>query len=189
MVVGGTFTPPATRAALARLGMALTELPIARTVADSEGQVRQLAALAGYPERGEDLVARIEASLAAAAPPDAARPTALVWQGGGIVAGADSLLGDLLSRTGFTSYAAAKGLKQADYLPLEQVLADPPDVLITVTRDGEAHDRLRTHPALAALKGQRATLEGNLLWCGGPTVIRAAARLAQIRRGFHQGQP
>jgi iron complex transport system substrate-binding protein len=184
MVLGGTFTSPATRAALDRLAIPLTEMPIAHTVAQSEDQVRAIAHIAGHPERGEALVGRIEQALMKARPLSAGRPTALVWQGGGIVAGADSLLGDLLARTGFTSYAARHRLKQADYLPLEKVLADPPDVLITVTADGEAQDRLRSHPALAAIHSTRATLDGNLLWCGGPTIARAAARVAAIRRGM-----
>ena len=68
VVVSGTFTAPATRAALARLGIPLVEVPIAPTVAESEAQIRHLARLAGQPQRGDALIARIESALAAAAP-------------------------------------------------------------------------------------------------------------------------
>jgi iron complex transport system substrate-binding protein len=51
------------------------------------------------------------------------------------------------------------------------------------TRSNE--DRLLSHPALAALPGtRRVHLDATLLWCGGPTIIRAAERLAAIRRAL-----
>ena len=56
VVISGSYTAPATRAAFAGLGLRLEELPIAPTVAESEAQVRRLAALAGHPERGEAMV-------------------------------------------------------------------------------------------------------------------------------------
>lgn len=189
LVIGGTFTSPATRAALADLGIPLVELPIAQTVEQSTAQVRQIARLAGNGPAGEALVARIEAALSAAAPADPDRPTALVWQSGGIVAGEDSLIADLLRRTGFSGFAAARGLRQADYLPLETVLADPPRVLLAAVGTPSGEDRLLVHPALAALGDtHRARLDPALLWCGGPTIIRAAARLAEVRRAMMAGE-
>lgn len=179
LVIGGTFTPPATRAALRRLGIPLVELPIAGTVEDSEAQIRQIAALVHQSARGEALVRRIEQALAAAAPPPGRPPvSAIVWQSGGIVPGEGTLIADLLRRTGFASLSAARGLGQADHLPLERMLADPPQVILAAGKD-----RLLSHPALAALSGtRRETLDPALLWCGGPTIARAAARLAQVRR-------
>ena len=187
VVVSGTFTPPATRAALARLGIALVEVPIAPDVAASEAQVRQLARLAGQPQRGEALVGMIEAALAAAAPPpqNPVRPpvSAVVWQAGGIVPGKGTLITDLLRRTGFTSLSAARGLGQADYLPLERMLADPPQVILAAGEGPSGEDRMLAHPALAALPGtHRVAYAPSLLWCGGPTIIRAATRLAEVRR-------
>ena len=188
LVIGSTFTPPATRAALARLGITLVELPIAHDVPGSLEQVRRIAALAGQPGRGAALVARIEAALAAARPPDGRRIPALVWQSGGIVPGDGSLIADLLRRTGFANAAAARGLGQADYLPLERVLADPPAVILAAGgRDGE--DRLLGHPVLAQLPAtRRVPFDSALLWCGGPTIVRAAQRLAAVRREVAAGE-
>lgn len=184
VVVAGTFTPPATRSALARLGIPLVELPIATSVDESLRQVRQLAALAGQPARGEALVQRIARALAAAAPPAGPPVPALVWQSGGIVPGERTLIADLLRRTGFANAAAARGLGQADFLPLERVLADPPR-LILAAGDRSGEDRLLAHPALAHLPATtRTRLDPSLLWCGGPTIIRAATRLAAVRRGL-----
>jgi len=183
LVLSGTFTPPATRKALETLGIPLVELPIANTVEQSEAQVRQIAQLTHHPARGEALIARIDAALQAAKPQNSAIPiNAVVWQSGGIVPGDQTLIADLLRRTGFTSFSAAKGLRQADYLPLEAMLADPPQLILAAGGHGE-EDRLLAHPALANLpQTRRAPLAPSLLWCGGPTIIRAAGRLAEIRR-------
>lgn len=188
VVVSGTFTSPATRTALARLGVPLVELPIAATVPESIAQIRQLARLTGHPARGEALVARIEAALSAAAPSPLQSPaSAIVWQSGGIVPGDNTLIADLLRRTGFVSLSAARGLRQADYLPLEQMLADPPRVILAAGDGRSDEDRLLSHAALGALPGTvRVPLDPSLLWCGGPTIIRAAARLAQVRRVIAQ---
>ncbi|MDE2597126.1 MAG: ABC transporter substrate-binding protein [Sphingomonadales bacterium] len=191
VVVSGTFVAPATAQAFARLGFRQEAVPMANTVEQSEVQVRQLAALTGHPARGEALVARMRAALAAAGPPPGSHPvSAVVWQSGGMVPGQGTLIADLLRRTGFVSLSAARGLQQADILPLERMLADPPQVILAAGNPRAEEDRLLAHPALAALKGtRRERLDSSLLWCGGPTVIRAAQRLGQVRRGLRDEKP
>ncbi|MBS0254514.1 MAG: ABC transporter substrate-binding protein [Proteobacteria bacterium] len=184
LVLSGNFTPPATRAAMARLGLALAEFPIPRTVAESIGQIRRIAALAGHPDRGEALVARIGNELARAAPPPGSRALpALVWQAGGMVPGRETLISDLLARTGFANFSATRGVAQANILPLEAVLADPPPVILVAANGHAQEDRLLVHPALAGLPHtRRFAFDPVLEWCGGPTIIRAARRLAEVRR-------
>ena len=191
VVISGSYTAPATRAAFAGLGLRLEELPIAPTVAESEAQVRRLAALAGHPERGEAMVARIEAALSAAkTAPGTAPLSAIVWESGGIVAGDGTLITDLLQRTGFTNSAAARGLGQAQVLPLERMLADPPQVILAAGNARASEDRMLRHPALAGLtETRRARLDPALLWCGGPTIVKVAARLAKIRQGLAPLKP
>lgn len=185
VVVASSFIPPATAQAIEARGMRLVRLPIARTVAESRAQVRELARLARQGARGEELVARIDAALAEAAPPRGARPIpALVWQSGGIVAGDDTLAADVLRHAGFMNAAAARGLSQADYLPLERMVANPPRVILAAGGAGE-EDRLLSHPALSGLQGtRRAAIDPALLWCGGPTIARLAARLTQVRKAL-----
>ncbi len=178
VVVDSTFVPPATAAAYRRLGLRLETIGIASTVEESRAQIRGLAAMAGNPAQGEALIARIDAALAAAAPTRAGALPALVWEPGGIVPGDNTLIADLLRRTGFANFAAARGLGQADQLPLERVLADPPRVILVA-----GSDRALSHPALTHLTGTtRAALDPRLLYCSGPTIIPAAQRLAEVRR-------
>lgn len=185
VVVDSTFVPPATAAAYQRLGLRLSALGIASTVEESRAQIRALAALAGNPAKGEALIARIDATLAETAPAPGTRAIpALVWEPGGIVPGDSTLIADLLRRTGFANFAAARGLGQADQLPLERVLADPPRVILAA-----GSDRALRHPVLTHLTGTaRASLDPRLLYCAGPTIIPAAKRLAEVRRSLIENE-
>lgn len=189
VVVSGTYMPPATVAALRHLGIRVELMPIAATVDESLAQVRQLAALTGRQQQGEALVAAIEHTLSAAAPANRHAPVpAVVWLSGGIVPGNDTLIADLMRRTGFINFTGSKGMKQADTLPLEELIADPPQVILTAGDTHGEEDRMLGHPALAHLEHtRRERLDPSLLYCGGPTIARTAQRLAEIRRSLEAG--
>ncbi len=181
VVIDGAFVAPATAAAYRRLGMRLATMGTQANVAGALQDVRHLAAIAGHPERGEALVHRITQALADAEPPPGKQPIeAMLWEWGGIVAGRDTLTGELLERTGFANLPARQGYRQADIYPIERLLMHPPRVILTV-----GDDRMLHHPALVALHGvARADFPAGLLYCGGPTIIRAAAKLAQVRKAL-----
>lgn len=177
VVVGSSFMDPATRTALGDLGLRVETFASPGTVEESVAQVRALAKLAGHPRRGEALVRRIEASLA---PPPGLPVEAALWQGGGIVPGKGTLVSDLLQRAGFASYAEARGMAQGDYLSLERIAADPPELLLVA---GE--ERGQRHPILARIPGLKvARFEPRLFYCGGPSIPRAMERLRAVLRGF-----
>ena len=97
-----------------------------------------------------------------------------------IAAGEDTLIARLMAHAGFASHSAARGMGQGAYLPLEQVLADPPELVLAA-----GSERMLTHPALRGLAGVRyERLDPSLLFCGGPTVVRAVERLAELRTGM-----
>ncbi len=176
VVVASSYMAPATRTALGRLGMRVESVGIASTSAESMAQVRQLAALAGHPARGEALAKRIEAALAAARV-DGAPVLAILWQPDNIVPGEGALVSELMARAGFANHSAARGMGQADYLSLERLLADPPRVLLIAGSERGQH-----HPALRRLPHMtRADFDPALLYCGGPTIERAVRRLKEIR--------
>lgn len=180
IVVGSSFMDPATRAALERMGMRVETLGIAPSVAASVAQVRALARLAGHPARGEALVARIRAAVVS--PPGPAIETAL-WQAGGIVPGKATLVEELMGRAGLVSYSARRGMAQGDYLSLERILADPPALLLVAGNEaGQRHPILRRIPALRV-----ARFDPALTWCGGPSIVRAMARLRAILPGTGRG--
>lgn len=188
VVVASAFLDPASESAFRRLGYWLVKMPIAPDLAAARAQVRELARMAGHPGRGEKLVARIDAALARNAPPAGFRRIpALVWESGGLVAGDRTLIVDMMHRTGFTNIAGARGLSQADFLPLEHVLADPPRVVFAVGDPLAEEDRMLHHPALSALTStRRILLSRSILWCGGPTIPRALDELAAARRAMSE---
>lgn len=184
VVVADVFLAPATVQALRDIGIRVVSIGGVDSIAASEAQVRELAGVANNSEGGELLVREIEQALSSAAPDRTAAPlSAVVWESGGIVAGNGTLIAELLRRTGFVNAAAARGLRQADYLPLEAMLVDPPHVILATGNAASQEDRLLSHPALAALKDtRRVPFDSTMLWCGGPTIVRAAGELAKLRR-------
>lgn len=182
MVVASTFLPPATRSALDKLDIPVVTLGMENTVAGSLGQVRKLAVEVGEAQGGEALAHRIETAIARAAPGEGgASPTTILWQPGGIVPGEGALVVDLMRRLGLRPASATRGLGQGDRLPLEAVLADPPELLLHAGPSGDEESRTLHHPALRKLAMRRAEFSPQLYFCGGPSLIRAAERLAEIR--------
>jgi iron complex transport system substrate-binding protein len=183
-VIAGPHVSISTIHALERMNVKLTKFSVAESVSESEEQVRQIAAIAGAPERGELLVSEMEEALHDARPRDDARLPALIWQGGGLVPGGGTLAHELLQRTGFRNLSAEYGLGRWGTLPLEYLLADPPALLLSVGSGDGGRDRMLGHPALRKLAERVAirTYPFRLLSCGGPTIIESVTRLASVRR-------
>lgn len=179
IVLASDFLAPATRHALRDLGLQTEEFGIASDIAASFGQIRRVAALVGHPDRGEALIAQIEDAVRQAEAAAGDQPVATVlWQPGEIVAGEGALVSRLMRSAGLSSHSAALGLGQADYLPLELIIAQPPELLL-IAGDSRAQD----HPVLRKLSKTRVEhIDPKLLYCGGSTIIRAAERLSEIRR-------
>lgn len=178
IVLASTFMQPASRSALEDLGLLVEAFGIASDPASSIAQIEQIAELAGKPQRGEALALKITRALAKAEPPIGAKPIdALMWQPGQIVPGEETLVGDLMRRTGFASHSASQGLGQADFVSLERLLANPPELVLVAGRA-----KGQRHPLLDKLINTRIEqIDSNMLYCGGQTIIRAAERLSAIR--------
>lgn len=188
LVLTSRFTPAATRAALARLGVRTAAVESATTAAESLAQLRQVATLVGHPERGEVLAGWLEQRLAAAAPPANLEPIpALVFQANGYAAGTGTLIDDLLHRAGFANAARRYGVGDWGGVPLERIVIDPPRVLFAGAPQPGAPsfaERVLRHPALLALKDRMliADLPERLLLNGGPLMAQTLDRLVAARR-------
>lgn len=182
IVLASGLLTPATSAALARLGVRKVELPLPQNIAESAAQMRAIGRAVGHPDRGEALARAIE--VAAAAPPPGRPVSALIWQGG-LVPALGTLPDAMLRTGGFANRAADYGLRNWDNLPLERLVAQPPRVLLMPlgqTRD----DRALGHPVLRQLRARIVVRDfpEKLLFCGGPTIIEALARLRAVRRSL-----
>jgi iron complex transport system substrate-binding protein len=133
---------------------------------------RTLAAALGAPQRGEALVASMDATLSAVPKPDGHR-RALVWEPRGFTAGPGSLMDAVLRAAGLAN--ASDGRR----LGLEQLLRHPPDLLVVPAAPDYpalATDLL-TNAVLAGLP--RRAIPPALTICAGPFTAGAAAMLAR----------
>ena len=193
LVLTGAMGAMALAAVLPRLNIRQANFGVPDSVEESLAQVRRVAGLVGHPDRGAALTERIRAALAAAAPrPGELRLGALIYEYHGIASGPGTLMDELMRRAGFDNQAARYGLKQTGDVPLEALLADPPQVLLAGRlAPGEPvwADRELSHPALKALAPQvrRETFPEQLMFCGGPSMIATVAALARAREDALNG--
>ncbi len=174
--------PIALSGVLPRLGVRQAHFGVPATVEESLAQIARVASLVGHPDRGAALTARIRAALAAAAP----RPGELVYEYHGLASGPGALTDELMRRTGFENYAPRYGLKHSGEVPLDALIAHPPQVLLAgrlAPDEPVWADRELSHPVLKALPSgvRRETFPEQLLFCGGPSMALAAQALAQAR--------
>lgn len=188
LVLGAKLMPLATRQALARSGLNTALFDVPETIATSIAQVRDVARAVGESARGERIVARIEAALRAAAPPPGTRAvSALVFMAGGFASGPGTLMDELMRRAGLSNAITRYGFTQSRNVPLELLVADPPQLLLSGEASAGAPgwaQRVMQHPALAHVAGgmRRAVFPERLLYCGGPVMIPALATLVRARQ-------
>lgn len=188
LVLASNHSDLATRNALKRMGIEVRLFRTPDSIAQSLEQLMEVAEAVGRPAQGRAEAARITAALAAAAPPvGAPRLTALVYQRSGFASGPKTLMDELLTRTGFANAITRYGITRTSNVPLERVVADPPQVLLR----GSPHDgypgwgeRVMRHPALDAVRGRMriVTFPERLMHCGGPNLVESAGRLAAAHR-------
>jgi iron complex transport system substrate-binding protein len=192
VLISGAASPEL-RQVLPRLHIRQATFGLPETVDQSLAQVTRVAALVGHPERGAALNARIEAAFRAAAPrPGEPRLGALIYEYHGMASGPHTLMDELLRRTGFNNLAPRYGLAHTTDVPLERLIADPPQVLLAgrlAPDEPSWADRVLSHPALRTLapRMRRETFPEQLMFCGGPTMIRAVQALARARADAERG--
>lgn len=189
LVLTSQHSQPGTRAALARLGIRTALFKVPETLAESIGQVREVAAAVGHPARGEALARRIEAAIAAARHQTRGVPpiSTVVFQPGGFSPGKGSLPDALLTLAGFDNVAARYGVEYWGIIPLERLVADPPRLVLAgggVMGEPFRRTGLLAHPVLDRLADRLtiAPYPAPLFYCGGPAILPALAYLQQARR-------
>jgi iron complex transport system substrate-binding protein len=187
LVLAGRHSALATRNALSRVGIRFELFDVPMSIAESHEQVRRLAALLHETDRGEALIARIDAAMEHARPAaDTPRLTAAVYQPGGLTAGKDTITDELMGIVGLENAPARYDVRQHRPIGLEQLLQMPPDILLVgdTTEAAPTHaERIVNHRALRALGKRTIRMEysARLLYCAGPTMIHAVAALAHAR--------
>lgn len=197
LVLAGPFRQNTVLAILRARGVPVLELGLAEDFTTIAEQTRTVARALGVPERGEALIERMNATLAAAKPAaetGSGRPAAAIYQANGFTAGAGTLPDTVLKAAGFENVAARAGIVGYGYLTIEQLLTAAPDLLIAEhPQDGPpslAHELLR-HPAIRRIGSAMAmaAVPRGTLACGGPFTAEAVAALAEWRLKLEREAP
>lgn len=185
LVLAGAHVSASTLEALRALDIKILQSPVANTVADSHAQISAIANAIGQDERGNALIRDIDTALLNSAPAGDKVVDAIVWQGGGLVPGKGTLIDELLKGSGFNNVANRYNLSQWDIIGLERLSASPPAIIL---RGGNGADRILQHPILDSIDSQVADFPQSMIWCAGPTIAKAAQRLADIREHHIEAQ-
>lgn len=191
LVLTGTYGRQDQVALLRRQGLDVLQLGPWSGLAEGRVQIRSLAGKLGHPERGEALIARIDAALEQAKGIVPNRRSILVYERGGWVAATRSPLSEVLIQMGFTLHQEAPGLDAGGVSRLETIVTDPPDIMLVDAGSQQVIDNgtaLFAHPALAAVvpREKRLAVSGNLTICGGPSTPAMIESLsAEVKAKLH----
>ncbi len=186
LVVAGRYTKRSAVALLQRLGVPLIELDIPNSIAATQSHIRRLARALGQIDRGEAVIAQLDARLNAIKPSDE-HPLGLIYHPNGFTTGAGTLVDELLARAGIDNLAAHNGLSGWGNQSLEQILLAAPDLLIFVNSGDQQPAIAREileHPAMRHLRSQILAVDipGHYWLCAGPWMVEAVERLAEVRQ-------
>jgi iron complex transport system substrate-binding protein len=192
LVIASPFRAPATLAPVEARGARVVDLPPANDLPGIYANVRRMAAVVGHPERGEALIARMQAQLAAIGPPPGRGRTAAYYQRRGYLTGGGSLIDTMIRRVGLVNLATRLGRPAISHMPLEALIAARPDFVLLDDAAVDAPDRgaeMLRHPALdkAVPAARRLRLNQALAVCDGPSFPAAIAALARDIRAADRG--
>lgn len=195
LVLAGEYTTAATVDLLRRLGRRVEIVPMATSFAQIRDVVGLMGRLTGETERSDAMVRQFDGRLdevrrRAVVRSDGPRPRAVAMQVNSLASGEGSLVDEVLRDAGFDNMARNVRLGPAGRMPLEALIADPPDVIVRANAASDFRtvlaDNLR-HPAFQALEATRPSVHipMNEWLCGTPRIVQAVERLAVAREELH----
>jgi iron complex transport system substrate-binding protein len=193
LVISGGFSTPATRALLARAGYPHYEMPPQESFAAIRDVTRALALRLGVEDRGEALLAEMDATLAELERTRPARAVRIVaWDGSGLVPGEGTLFTEMITYAGAVNVAAEISDAYFVQFDIEQLLEAQPDLIAYGASDLDTpslrHQPL-THPVVQRIyAGRQIAYPEHFYSCGGPQSADAARDLADaMRRALGEG--
>ncbi|MDX6765433.1 MAG: ABC transporter substrate-binding protein [Candidatus Methylacidiphilales bacterium] len=151
LVVGTAWGQDRTLQLIERTGIRTHRVLLAQRYAEIESAVRDLARAVGESEKGEALIERMNARLAALRDPNLPPRGTAVWLGQqGFHHGDDHLMREILRDAGWIPSGSGS-------ISLESLVLHPPDAVIEtryLTDRPTLASRLRDHPALRSLAAE-----------------------------------
>lgn len=172
-----------TRRMLSSQGLRVVATEFVTDLESARVQIRDMAKLLGHPDRGEVLVAALDAARARLAAKRSAVPrTAIVIERGGYAQGPSSLAATLLDEAGLSPPPGAPP-GYGGFIPLEKLLMLKPDLVFVKdppSAPGDQGALYFMHPAMRALypPERQIALPTRYTMCGGPALVAAFDYLA-----------
>lgn len=185
LVLAGTFTTREAVALLRELGHRVETFPLTSGMDDIRHHIQRMGALLGQPKRAATELDRFNAILDAARQTAAQRPRQLIalsYGANGFTNGAGTIGDEIITAAGYTNLARELGFTNYVQMPLELVLLNQPDLVITDSppkHPARAHEIL-SHPALDRAGFARVHSSGQYWICGGPYTALAVQELAEF---------
>ncbi len=189
LVIAQEYSAAAAMDLLRRLGFRVVLVPLATDFDGMRQAIRIMADAVGDKPRGEAMIAAFDVRLAAARPEGPERPRALAYDVNSYASDGGSLVDAALTAAGFLNMARDVPLGPAGRLPLEEVVADPPDLIVLPNTPKNfksiVADNLR-HPAFTSLVASHAHIELPMpQWlCATPKIVEAIEQLGAKRRAL-----
>ncbi|MGE6786422.1 ABC transporter substrate-binding protein [Ensifer adhaerens] len=193
LVLAGTYTTRTTVSLLRRLGFRVEEFQPEQSFDDVRANIRRMGALLENPERADDLLAGMDAEIAAIEMQDVAPLKTALYFANSYTSGAGTLVSEVVALAGLTNIAGSLGMAGTARLPLELLILSDPDLLAgdrSPRKTPALAEQNFAHPAYEALAEARAQapLESRLTVCGGPFTLEAA-RVLQRAALMLEGNP
>jgi len=190
LVLAGTFAATPARTLLKRIGAALVEVPPAESFDQIRANTRLVARAVGAEEKGEAMIAEMDATLAELA---RTAPTERIvvagWDGVGNVPAKGTLFDAILIAAGGENVAerlSASAFNGYTTVDLEQLVAVHPDILAfgsaRVGRLDLSGEQLKHRVVRKLFAGRQITYPETLYSCGLPQSATVAAR--DLRRAM-----
>ncbi len=186
LILGDIYTGKGANRLAQTIGVPVHIVGIASSLEDVRKVIREAAAALGEQQRGEQLIAEMNARIAKTQSPLTNPVTTLVYEPNGLTSGAGTLTNDILDAAGLTNIAPKLTGQAYATIALEAVVAAAPQLLVLDDSYGTTASRAQSvlrHPAFRALDGKTALYKiPSRLWlCPGPWVGEAVERLAAER--------
>jgi iron complex transport system substrate-binding protein len=192
-VLAGTYTTPATRMLIKKVGISMMEVPAANNFTEIRVVTRSVAHALGEDASGEALIEKMDATLREL---ETTKPPRIIrvagWDGGGSLPGRGTLFDAILTAAGGVNVALSEGESDGSF-DLEQLLQARPDVLAYGSDNSSTpslHSDEALHPIVLKLyAGRRISYPSALYSCGVVESADAAVALrASLLKAMLQGR-
>lgn len=188
LIVAGTYTTPATRSLLKRLGYPMIEVDNANSFDDIRRITRQVASAVGEEARGKALIARMDRQLAEIMRDPGPALRVAAWDGAGFNASEGSLYNAVLETAGAINVANRPPASTYGRPDVEVLLLTAPTLLVKGAGNGRApglRDNVERHSIIRRFwDGPRTlTIRQAYYLCGTPFIGDAILQLRAELQG------